>query len=473
MALTKKPPVVTIMGHVDHGKTSLLDFIRKTKLTAKEPGEITQAIGAYQIEVNNEKITFIDTPGHAAFTKMRSRGAGVADIVILVVAANDGVMPQTKESIEIIQNAGVPYLVAINKIDLPEASIDKVKAQLAENNVLVEDYGGNIVSVPVSAKTGQGVDQLLEMILLTAEINELKADPDGDFEAVVIESKLDKFCGPTASLIVKNGTLKKGDQINAEGVAAKVRMLKDEWGKAKEAVSPGDPILVLGFESLPSVGAVVHKSGEQVPSLTEEAKKGLPQKTEEGKLKIILKADVSGSLEAILGCLPSEVQVMDSGVGEITEADVLFAKTLGAEIYGFNLAVSGSVKKLAETEKVKIKNYNIIYDLLKDLEERILKILEPTIDRKVLGKAEIVAVFEIKGERIAGARVLEGKINKNVPVCIQRGEKILAEARITSLKQQKQDVNEVTLGTEFGVVLSGKVDFKEGDVIISYSLEEK
>lgn len=473
MALTKKPPVVTIMGHVDHGKTSLLDFIRKTKLTAKEPGEITQAIGAYQIEFNGEKITFIDTPGHAAFTKMRSRGVGVADIVILVVAANDGVMPQTKESIQIIQNAGVPYLVAINKIDLPEASIDKVKAQLAENNVLVEDYGGKIVSVPISAKTGQGVDQLLEMILLTAELNELKADPDGNFEAVVIESKLDKFCGPTASLIVKNGTLKKGELINAQGSAAKVRMLKDEWGKAKEAVFPGDPILVLGFESLPPVGAVVRKTGEEAPVLAQETKKVLPQKAEEGKLKIILKADVFGSLEAILGCLPSDVQVMDSGVGEITEADVLFAKTLGAEIYGFNLTVSGSVKKLAETEKVKVKNYNIIYDLLKDLEERILKILEPTIDRKVLGKAEIIAVFEIKGERIAGARVLEGKINKNTPVCIQRGEKILAETRITSLKQQKQDVNEVPQGVEFGAVLSGKVDFNKGDMIISYSLEEK
>ncbi len=475
MSLQKKPPVVTIMGHVDHGKTTLLDYLRKTKLAAKEFGAITQAIGAYQIEYKGEKITFIDTPGHAAFSKMRGRGARIADIVVLVVAANDGVMPQTKESLKIIKETDVPFIVAINKIDLPEASVDKVKTELAENEVLVEGYGGKTVAVPLSAKTGEGVDQLLEMILLTAEIEGLKADPAGKFEAEVIESKADKFCGPVATLIIKNGSLKKGDQIAAAGALAKVKMLRDEWGKVREAAYPGEPVLVLGFYHLPPVGAVVTALGEaEAPSLTPSPAKLAPdQEAAEPKLKIILKADVLGSLEALLGCLPSEIQVVEKGVGEISDSDVLLAKNWGADIYAFNLSARGDIKKLAETEKVKIKTYQTIYDLLKEAEERILKILEPTIDRKILGKAEIIATFEMKGEKIAGSRVLEGKINKSQPVILERGDKILTETKILSMKQQKQDVNEVAAGGELGMVLAGKVDFKPGDMILSYSLEEK
>ena len=462
------------MGHVDHGKTSLLDYIRKTKLTAKEVGEITQSIGAYQIEFKGEKITFIDTPGHAAFAKMRSRGATVADLVVLVVAANDGVMPQTKESIKIINDSKVPFIVAINKIDLPDASPEKVKAQLAENNVLVEGYGGNIVAVPVSAKTGEGVNQLLEMILLTAEIEELKADPEGKLEAVVIESRADRFCGPIASLIIKNGTLRKGDLIEADGVSGKVKMLKNEWGKAVEAALPGDPVQVLGFVSIPDVGSIVLKSDEaKVKTETLKSEVFKKKETKEGKLKIILKTDSLGSLEAILGCLPSEVNVQEAMVGEVTESDILLAKTLGAEIYTFNLPLRSSVLKLAETEKVVVRNFRIIYDLLSEIEDRILKILEPAIDRKILGKAEILAVFEMKGEKIAGCRVLEGKINKDSPVMIKRGEKIIVEAKIVSMKQEKQDVNEVSTGMEFGVIFDRKVDFQVGDVVLSYSLEKK
>jgi translation initiation factor IF-2 len=473
MALQKKPPVVAILGHVDHGKTTLLDFIRKTKLAAKEFGEITQAIGAYQIEFKGEKITFIDTPGHAAFTKMRSRGARVADVAVLVIAATDGVMPQTKESIKIIKEAKIPVVVALNKVDLPEASVDKVKGQLAENEVFVEGYGGNVVAVPLSAKTGQGVDQLLEMILLTAEIEELKADPEGELEAEVIEAKADKFCGPVASVIIKNGTLKKGDRLVADGVTAKVKLLKDEWGKAVEAALPADPVQILGFSPLPAVGAVACRLGETPrAAMPEAAKAALPEKPE-GKLRIILKADVAGSLEAILGCLPTEVQVIESGVGEATESNVLLAKTFGAEVYTFNLSLRGGVAKLAETEGVKIKDFKIIYELLENLEKRILKILEPTIDRKILGKAEVIAVFDIRGEKIAGARVLEGKINRGWPVVIQRDNKIVAETKIVSLKQQKQDINEAVVGIEFGVIFAGKVDFAVGDVILSFSLEEK
>jgi translation initiation factor IF-2 len=474
MASQKKPPVVTIMGHVDHGKTTLLDYIRKTKLVEKEVGQITQAIGAYQIKFKGEKITFIDTPGHEAFTKMRSRGANVADVIVLVVAANDGVMPQTKESVKIIEEAKTPFIVAINKIDLPEASLDKVKAQLAENNVIVEDYGGKIVAIPVSAKTGEGIDSLLEMILLTAELSELKADPQASFEGDVIESKTDKYCGCVATLVVRNGTLKKGDQIIADGVTAKVKMMRDELGKPVEKAEPGDPVLVLGFSSVPAAGALVTElslNEGKVVSL-EEKTAFVPEKEGENRLKIILKTDVTGSLEAILGCLQDEVLVMEKGVGEVIESDILLAKTLGADIYSFNLPLSSNTKKLAETENVKIKNYSIIYDLLKEIEERILKILEPTIDRKIWGRAEVLAVFEMKGERIAGAKVTEGKINKNFPVCVQRGNKILIETKISSLKVEKQDVNEVNEGNEFGVILGKKVDFQKGDMILSYSLEE-
>lgn len=477
MALQKKPPVVTIMGHVDHGKTSLLDFIRQSKLTAKEAGEITQAIGAYQIEFNQQKITFIDTPGHAAFTQMRARGATAADIVVLVVAATDGVMPQTKESLKIIKEAGVPFLVAINKIDLPEAVPEKVKAQLTENEVFVEGYGGDIVAVTISAKTGQGIDHLLEMIQLTADITDLKADPEERLLAVIIESKADKLCGPVAALIVQNGQLNKGDQIRAGEVEGKVKMLKDEFGKPVEKALPGDPVLVLGFESLPVVGSVVVPAGEQrktafVAALSTK-KAPLTADEEQKKIKITLKADVCGSLEAIMGCLPGEVQVLDKGVGEITESDVLLAKTLGATIYAFNLAVSSTVQKLAEMEKVKIREFKIIYDLFKNLEERVFKMLEPTSDRKIFGKAEILAVFVIKGEKVAGAKVLEGKINKSYPVALQKGDKIIGEARIVSLKQGKQDVSEAIQGSEFGAVFSGKIDFAVGDVISSYNPEDK
>lgn len=473
MTMQKKPPVVTIMGHVDHGKTTLLDYIRKTKLAAKEFGEITQTIGAYRAEVNKQKITFIDTPGHEAFSQMRARGAKVADLVVLVVSATDGVMPQTKESIKTILKAKTPFIVAINKTDLPEASIDRVKAQLAEEGVLVEGYGGKVVAIPVSAKTGEGVDQLLEMIQLSAEMADLKADPEGDFQAEVIESKADKLCGSLVTLIIKNGTLRIGDRIQAGGITAKVKALRNELGEAALAAFPGEPVAVLGFTGLPPVGSLVAVSGKEEIAIPDKKEIALlPENGEtEKKLTIILKADFLGSLEAVSGCLPDDVLVLAKSVGEINESDIMLAKTLKADVYGFNLTPSANVVKLAETERVKIKNYKIIYDLLKNIEERILKIMEPTIDRKVLGKAEILQVFEMRGEKIAGCRVVEGKINKAYLVLVQRVNQILVETKLVSLKQQKQDINEATVGMEFGAVLAKKVDFLPGDMLISYSLE--
>jgi len=472
MALGEKPPVVTIMGHIDHGKTTLLDYIRKSRQAEKEVGGITQSIGAYQIKVNGEKITFIDTPGHEAFTKMRSRGAQVADFVVLVVAANDGVMPQTKESIRIIQETQTPFLVAINKIDLPEASPEKVKSQLAELGVLVEGYGGEIVAVPLSAKTGQGVDQLLEMILLLAKMAELKADPEASLEAFVIEAKADRFCGPLVNLIIKNGTLKKGDLIQAGEIVGKVKMIRNDLGQPSDQALPGDPVQVLGFPELPPVGSIVTPA-KVCPqaSLTKclsENKINLP-KDEEGILKIILKTDVLGSLEALENCLPEKVCVLSGSVGEITESDILLAKTLGADIYGFNLPLPGHLQKLAKTEKVRVVTFKIIYDLLKDLEDRFT--VNKTPQPQVLGKAKILAIFEMKEGKVAGCRVEEGKISKNKPVIIQRGESVLGETKIVSLKEKKQDINEVEAGCEFGAIFADKLDFQVGDVVLSVNLE--
>lgn len=473
MALQKKPPVVTIMGHVDHGKTSLLDFIRKTKVAAFEHGEITQAIGAYQIEIQNQKITFIDTPGHEAFMKMRQRGAAAADIVVLVVAATDGVMPQTKESIKIIKEVNVPFLLAINKIDLPEASIDKVKTQLAEAEVFIEGYGGDIVAVPISAKTGQGIDQLLEMILLTAEMADLKADIEAGLEAVVIESKFDKLIGAAATMIVKNGRIKKGDVVWIGGKSSKLRMLKNSQGKMISEALPGDPVLATGFDQLPPVGSVVSSKmiGEKKSEETGETDKTVKLE-EKPKFKIILKADVDGSLEAVFNSLSKNVEVLEKSVGEINQSDVLLAKTLNAEIFGFNIKSFPNIEKLAQSEKVKIRTYDIIYDLLQDIEKKATKFLKPENDRKILGRAEICKVFDMKGQKIAGCKTVEGKINKNSSVMIKRGENTLFNTRIVSFKEQKQDINEASAGTEFGAVFGGKLDFQPGDMVISYGLEE-
>ena len=473
--LQVRPPVVTIMGHVDHGKTSILDRIRKSNLAAKEAGQITQAIGAYQATHKGKKITFIDTPGHEAFKKMRSRGANAADIAVLVVAGNDGVMPQTKESIKIIKEAEATHLVAVNKMDLPDVSIDKIKGQLAENEVFVEGYGGDVVVVPVSAKTGEGIDQLIEMILLTAEIMELKGDPEGTFEGIVIESKKDRFKGVVATVLVKNGTLRLGDNIFADGVGGKVKSMIDSFGQPVKETELSQPVELMGWEGLPAVGAKVVMAGGDVSYQSSAVSPQLPVNNqltegEEKKIKIVLKADTQGSLEAILAALPDEIMVLDKGVGEVTDSDVQLAKTFGGQVVTFNLRVSGSITKLAQTEKIKIKTYDIIYKLLKDLEELALRAMDPLVDKEITGKANIVAEFEIRGEKVAGAKVFSGTLNKADRVILQRDEKIIQEGTIKSMRHGKEEITQAPAGTELGVVFNGKFDFKQGDVIITHSL---
>ncbi|PIU03731.1 hypothetical protein COT44_01715 [Candidatus Shapirobacteria bacterium CG08_land_8_20_14_0_20_39_18] len=468
IGMLSRPPIVAVLGHVDHGKTSLLDKIRQTKIALKEAGGITQKIGAYQVEVGNQKITFIDTPGHQAFSAMRSRGAKVADIVILVVAADDGVMPQTMESIGHIQASGVPFIVAINKIDVPGADVDSVKKQLEQNGVGVEGYGGDVVCVSVSAKTGEGVKDLLEMILLVAEMHEIKADPNGPLFAVIIESKKDQR-GAVGTVIVKNGTLHIGDQVNVAGTTIKVRGMFDAEGKPVSQAEPGKPVEVLGFVQMPPVGAELSSRVDLEKTAPVMAADSPPKiKETENQLRLIIKTDSQGSLEAIKATLPTDVFVILFGIGDVIESDVLLARTSQAEIWGFNIKASSEIEKLASSEKVIIKTFNIIYDFLENLEKRILTHLEPTIEDQILGKAEIIASFEINKQMIAGAKVLEGRINKADNLRLLRGEVIVGETRISSLKQQKAEVGEVQVGEEFGIRFSTPLDFKVGDMVISY-----
>ena len=456
------------MGHIDHGKTTLLDKIRKTHLVDKEFGGITQHIGAYQIEHQDKQITFIDTPGHVAFSKMRARGAEVTDLVVLVIAADDGVMPQTKESLKHVRSAKVPFLVAINKMDLPQANPKMVKEQLQKEGVLVEGLGGDVVCVEISAKTGKGIDELLEMILLSAEMEELKADPNGPLEAVIIESKLDSRRGPLSTVLVKSGTLRIGEEIRVEDSLGKVKAMFNENGKRVKVAGPSKPVEVLGFKEVPKVGsAVVRMDGK--PAITEgtEVRKKTVDITEdtEKKLKIVLKSDVQGTLEAIVGNLPGEVQVIFQAVGDVNESDVLLAATTGAEIIGFNVRITSAIKKLAKTEKVKTKSYNVIYELLDDIKKQVTK---PEISEEILGEAEIIAEFEIKKERIAGCRVKKGKIGKTDKLRLKRGEEIIGDLKIKSMKRKKEDITEAKTGTEFGAVFISPLDFKIGDVIIAH-----
>jgi len=472
--LQKRPPIVAVLGHVDHGKTSLISKIYEKDLTKKEFGGISQHIGAYQIKIQNPKhkiqnITFIDTPGHVAFSQMRSRGAKVADLAVLVVAADEGVKPQTLESLKHIQEANIPFLVAANKIDLPNVNLEWLKGNLAENGILVEGWGGNVVFVPVSAKTGGGIDELLEMILLLWEMEEVKSDPEGELEAVVIESRLDSKKGPVATILIRNGSLKVGEEIRTEEVGGKIRAMIDDRGRNVNVAYPGEAVEVLGFSKVPSVGSKIIRGSleEKLPSSSKP--KVFEKEEKEGKkIKIILKADTQGTLEAILGSLSQEIKVVFSGVGNTNESDVLLAKTSEAQIIGFNVRVSGAVEKLAETEGVEIKTYNIIYELLEDLEKKVLKLLEPTIDEEILGQAKIIAEFIVKNQRVAGCRVEEGEIDKKSLLHLKREGKIIADCQIVSMRVGKEDVEKVKKGEDFGIILSSPVDFKVGDMLISF-----
>lgn len=481
-----RPPVVTIMGHVDHGKTTLLDKIRATRVAQSEQGGITQHIGAYQATINNQAITFIDTPGHAAFTKMRARGAQVTDIVILVVAANDGVKPQTVESINHIKQAAVPFIVAINKMDTEGASPEKVKSELAEHEVFCEGYGGQVPAVEVSGKTGKGLDQLLSMILLVAEMEELKADPEGDAEAVIIESNLDKHKGAIATVIVKNGTLKPGQTVYEQSTPVRIRSLLDQFGKPRIQVTPGEPCVILGFKNVPPVGATLKShsfaitpaSEPQPVQKPEELEESTEDETKEAEAEkphynLLLKADTAGTLEAIKNSIgQEEITLVGSGVGTITESDVMLALDTKAVIIGFAVTVSTEAQKLADTEGVRIKTFNIIYELLDYLEHKVLELLEPTIFEIELGAAKVLQVFDIRGVKIAGCTVESGKLTKGDLVHITRRNRQLKNTKIASLKQGKVDIKSAGAGKECGVVLDPPFDFRIGDMLKSYRLNK-
>lgn len=481
-----RAPIVTILGHVDHGKTTLLDFIRKSSVAAKEHGGITQHIGAYQIEVQSglstlplSLITFIDTPGHAAFEKMRSRGANVADIAVLVVAVDDGIMPQTMEAIKHIQLAKVPMILVINKVDLGGVNIkiqtDKIKKQLSDKGVLVEEYGGDVPVVLLSAKTGEGVDKLLEMILLVAQIHELKGDPSLPAQGVVIEANLDKFKGPVATLLIRNGTLKKGGEVLIGGVKGKIRGMFDSALKSVDQAGPSVPVEVLGLEAVPQVGAVLGelaevKQAQEVKSLVDKLKQG-----ESKTLKVIIKTDKQGSLEAIIASLDKfneERKIIDyiqSGTGDIGEENIKLAATVGAIVIGFNVKIASNAQKLAENEHVLIRTYNIIYELLDDVEEVVNTLLEVGQLEEVLGKAEIIAQFPYgKNERIAGCRMSEGVIAKGQRIRVVREGKLISEVKLKSLRKVKDEVNKVEKGNDCGMLFDPQIDFQTGDIVESF-----
>lgn len=463
-----RPPVVAVVGHIDHGKTSLLDKIRETHVAAREAGGITQHIGASQIEFKTKekttrKITFIDTPGHAAFAKMRARGVETTDLVILVVAADAGVQEQTKESIKFIQTAGVPFLVALNKIDLPAADPNKIKGELTEVGVISEDYGGQTVVIPVSAKTGQGIEELLEMICLIADLKGIKSSLTEEMEGVVIEATLDSQRGPVATILVKNGVLKTGEEIFAEMARAKIKMMKTWMGKVVNEAVPGDPIEILGFESVPEVGAKVgRKIGIAKEISTPE------REEEEAILKMVVKADVQGTMEAVLNSLPKGVKVIDSGIGPIIDQDLFLAQTTGAEVFGFNVKTLPSALKLSEQSKIPIFTTKIIYELLEELERRLFLKRDPFVGKEIAGKAEIIAEFKIKGKRIAGAKVTEGKITKGSKAYLSRIGNVIGETNLSSLRHLQEEIETAKVDEEFGIVFSPDIDFLVGDAIISY-----
>jgi translation initiation factor IF-2 len=472
MALQVRPPIITILGHVDHGKTSLLDYIRKTRVQQGEFGGITQHIGAYQVEYQGHPLTFIDTPGHAAFSKMRSRGAAVTDIVVLVVAADDGVKPQTIESIQHIKKSNVPFLVAINKMDAPGASAEMVKAQLTEHEVFISGYGGDTEAVEISAKTGMGVDNLLETLVTFGEILELKADPDAPLQGVVIESSKDKFLGPVGTVLVRNGTLRNKAQIWADKVDGQVRTLINDVGVKVEAVGPGEPAQVTGFNAVPVVGSVVTSvAPEREDKVIDRLSLShmLSNLEDEPKLKFILKADTAGTLEAIRQNIPSEnVEFIEGGVGDISESDITLAETTGAAILAFQVKVPNPMLKLAKRFGVKVYQYKIIYKLLEEVQERILRLLEPSLAEISLAKVEVLQLFNIRGEQILGCRVKEGILRKGQQFHLHRGENIVTDGTISSLKQGKTDVDSVETDQECGVVLTQRIPIQVGDILETF-----
>lgn len=499
--LVHRPPIVTIMGHVDHGKTKLLDAIRQTRVAEGEAGGITQHIGAYQVTVNGKKVTFLDTPGHEAFTALRARGAKVTDVAILVVAADDGVKPQTIEAIDHAKAAGVPIIVAINKIDRPEANPDRVKQQLAKHDLTPEDWGGKTVMVHTSAIEGKGVKELLEMILLVSEVQELKADPDGTTVGIVIESRLDKGKGPVADLLVKNGTLKIGDIFTLGATSGKVKALFSDRGARLAKAGPATPVEVLGCDEVPTAGDTLQVvSSEKEARRLAESRKELQTKAGRGKvlsledfsqhvkkgekkslsLNLVVKTDVQGSIDAIVQSLSSlavgniKVNVIHQAVGNVTESDVMLAKASAAIIVGFHVGFEGNAEAVSQKEGIEVRQYDIIYKLVDDVRLAMEGMLEPEYEEVVIGHAEVRNLFKFsKVGVIAGCFVKDGKLVRGCKMRLFRGPDKIYEGKLESLKRFKDDVKAVEQNYECGVAIQGYTDFKEGDEIEAFEIREK
>lgn len=495
-----RPPVVTIMGHVDHGKTRLLDAIRQTNVMDSEAGGITQHIGAYQVEVESQKITFLDTPGHEAFTAMRARGAHVTDIAILVVAADDGIMPQTIEAIDHAKAADVPIVIAINKIDKPEANVDRVKQQLTEQDLLIEEWGGDIICIPLSAKTGEGIPDLLEHLLLVAEMQELKANPDRKALGVVVESQMDTTKGPLATVLVQQGTLKIGDSVVVGDTWGKIKAMYNDLGKHVRKAGPSTPVEVMGLNTVPHAGDGLKAVNDDKTARTqiEKALKERELKAMEAakvlalediykqiksgqfkELRIVVKTDVQGSIEPIKSSLERleeegiKVRILRSGAGTITEADITLALASQAIVIGFNTHPEPGARRLADTEGVDIRCYDVIYELLEDVQKALVGMLEPVIVEAIDGHAEVRAIFSVgRREKIAGSYITDGKVVRGTQARVIRGEEVIYDSTIGSLKRFKDDVREVATGFECGIGIEGFSDFEVGDIIESYHQEE-
>ena len=500
--LVPRPPVVVILGHVDHGKTSLLDAIRKANVAAGEAGGITQHIGAYQVEHNGRKITFLDTPGHAAFSKMRARGANVTDIAVLVVAADDGFMPQTDEALAHAQHAKVALIVAINKMDVKGANLDQVKAQMQQRNIAPEDWGGETITVPVAAIKNQGIDQLLEMILLQADVLELKANPKAEASGIVIESQVDVGRGPLATVIVQRGTLRVGDALVCGANWAKVRAMFDDQGQNLKEAPPSTPVRVIGWSGTPESGATFKavKNAREAEKLAEEAQHlirkatttsdATPKEvsveqlfaniaaTQAKVLKVIIKTDVFGSAEAVRNILEGikstkvSLEIVSTEVGLVTKNDVLMAGTAGSVIIGFNTKLENGVTPLAKHHGVRIETYNIIYELGDKVREMMADLLDPDLKETKTGVAEVRQVFPLAKGFVAGCLVTEGKINRNASARLRRGKETVHEGKIATLKRFKDDANEVRAGLECGIKLDDFNGYQAGDLIECYEVQK-
>jgi len=498
--LQPRPPVVTVMGHVDHGKTRLLDAIRQTDVMATEAGAITQHIGAYQVKVEEQKITFLDTPGHEAFTAMRAHGAQITDIIILVVAADDGIMPQTVEAINHARAAEVPIIVALNKIDKPEADQDRVKQQLAEAGLVIEEWGGDIVCVPISAKEKIGIQELLENLLVVAEVEELKANPAGPASGVVVEAEMDKNRGPLATILMNSGTLKPADTVVVGGTWGRVRAMFNDLGKQVKKAGPATPVEILGLDSVPQAGDILTAvaSEQQAQSMLEKHRRGeeegtsvssrvvslhdLYDKISSGQVKglnVILKADVQGSIEPIRSSLEllstNEVQVriIHSGTGNVSESDVMLATASHGLIIGFGVGTDEGARRQASTEGIDIRHYDVIYNVVDDVEKALKGLLEPELVEVIEGHAEVRAIFSaIKGVQVAGIYVLDGKVSRNSSVRVRRGEEVISDTTVSSLRRFKDDVREVATGYECGISVKDFDNFQVGDLLEFYRIDK-